>query len=189
MSEQTGTVAARHRHANARRDQARPHIFARIDGIAHPHVGKTRIAHAAHRGNAAGKLLLGVLAQRAMQIPAPDGVADHLVDKVARRARTGGLAATAQVNMQVDQARHKVRALKVNLLRACRPNRRAGRAHRADATRLVNGNGHIRLRLHIARAVKQRSVRENVGHGFPFSPSRRMRAAHDGECTVQRAYQ
>ena len=53
VCEQPRTVAARHRHAHARGDQARALVLARIDGVAHPHVSESRITHAAHRGDAA----------------------------------------------------------------------------------------------------------------------------------------
>ena len=187
VREQPRAVTARHRHAHARGDQARALVLARVDSVAYPHVGESRITHAAHCGDAACQLLLGVFAQRTMQVPTPNGVGNHLLDKVARRACAGGLAVAAQMHMQVDQARHQIRALQIHFLRAGRTHRGGSRPDSADAAIVVHSDGHILLRLHIARAVEQRCMREYVRHGIPLYLPAPMRG-HGAESTV-RAYQ
>ena len=122
-----------------------------------------------------------------MQVPTPNGVGNHLLDKVARRAGAGGLAATAQMHMQVDQARHQIRALQVNLLRTRGTHRGGSRPDSADAAIVVHSDGHILLRPHIARAVEQRRVREYVRHGIPLYLPAPMRG-HGAESMI-RAYQ
>ena len=97
-----------------------------------------------------------------MQIPTPNGVGNHLLDKIARRAGAGGLAAAAQMHVQVDQARHQIRTLQINFLRTRRTNRGGSWPNRADAAVIVHSYGHILLRLHIARAIEQRCVREYI---------------------------
>ena len=58
---------------------------------------------------------------------------------------------------------------------------------RADAAVIIHGNGHILLRLHIARAVEQHRVREYVRHGIPLYLPAPMRG-HGAESMI-RAYQ
>ena len=128
-----------------------------------------------------------MFAQRTMQVPTPNGVGNHLLDKVARRAGAGGLAIAAQMHMQVDQARHQIRALQVHFLRTRRTHRGGSGPDRADAAVIIHGNGHILLRLHIARAVEQHRVREYVRHGIPLYLPAPMRG-HGAESMI-RAYQ
>ena len=91
------------------------------------------------------------------------------------------------MHMQVDQARHQIRALQVDFLRTRRTHRGSSRTDRADAAVIVHGNGHILLRLHIARAVEQRCVREYVRHGIPLYLPAPMHG-HGAESMI-RAYQ
>ncbi len=91
------------------------------------------------------------------------------------------------MHMQVDQARHQIRALQIHFLRAGRTHRGGSRPDSADAAIVVHSDGHILLRPHIARAVEQRCVREYVRHGTPFILPAPMRE-HGAESTV-RAYQ
>ena len=121
VREQARAVASRHRdpHAGC---QPRTWVPPRVDGVAHVHVGEPGIAHRAHRGHAAGQLLLRMRLERAAQVPPAQRVAHHLVDEVAGSARARQLARAAQMHMQVHQARRQIRSRQIDLARAQRPH-------------------------------------------------------------------
>ena len=166
VGEQPRAVAVRHRDADARSEQARPLVFPGVDRVAHVHIGKARVAHRAHGGHAARKLLLRMLFDDAPQVPHADRVSHHLVDKVARSTCARRLARAAKVHVQVHEAGRKVSSLKVDFLSVYRRHDFFRRTDRHDSALVVHDDGGVRARLHVSGAVEDGCMGENVGHGI-----------------------